>query len=141
MANTEDLTALRRSVDGLSAQLKDSREDREGLHGAIKIRTRIIIGFAILFAVVSGFGIWLGLTATSASNDAKAASAKVASVAHADYETCLSSNQFRADTRQLWGAVITTLQPLTTTAQGRAFVAEIQHDVDLTTTPRVCKVA
>lgn len=137
MANTEDLTGLRRSVDGLSSELRESKTDRRRLH----VRNRWLTGVIALLACATGGSIFAAVSANSASNAAQTASAKVASVAHADYETCLSSNQFRADTRQLWAAVITTLQPLTVSPQGRAFVVEIQHDVDLTTTPRVCKVA
>lgn len=137
MANTEDLTALRQDIRGLSSELKESKTDRRRLH----VRNRWLTGVIVLLACATGGSIFAAVSANSASNDAKAASDRAASVAHANYQTCVANNSTRQENRALWAAIIGTIQPLTTTPQGQQFVANLQHDVDIATAPRVCRVA
>jgi hypothetical protein len=100
------------------------------------------MGIVLLLAGTNGGSLFAALTANSASNAARDSSNRVASVAHANYETCLSNNQFRQDTRQLWNSVLVTLGPLVADSpKGQTAVAAVQQQVDLTTTPRVCKPA
>lgn len=133
----EDPADLVAAVNRLSGQLR-------GIRRRNRVQTLGLIALAIV-ALVSGLGAIKAWTAsddaTAASHAAKANADRIASVAHANYQTCLANNNTRADTRGLWDAIIATIAPLSTSAQGKQFIVDLRHDVEVATAPRVCQTA
>lgn len=121
---TAAMTTLSTRVEGLSDYGKRSRH-------LIRLLWASVI-FDLVLSIALGF---IGITARTASERATAATAASKVTANNQHQTCLSGNEARALTVQLWDYVLASPLPRTDDAQK---VADFRKFLDQTFAPRVC---
>lgn len=131
-AATEAAGALTTAADTLSTGVGGLRDQMA------KNRRQFRLAL-ILLVIAIGIVAWVGINARQTAGTAKAAANQGITNQQANYNTCIANNEYRAGSKTLWTAAISTFVNPSNTAATTATIHRMQAMVDTTFAPRNCK--
>lgn len=99
---------------------------------------RLVIVGVLLDTLIAVVLVAITLVSLQASSRSSSASSSANIARIANYQTCVDGNEFRAENKTLWLAVVALIP--STTPKGAAFDSSVLSAVDKTFEPRVCPI-